>query len=190
MALAPGSKPRGPRPLPISLRLWRKVKITTPKDCWLWAGGTNGNGYGVIGRGGRALGQTYVHRVAWELEHGPIPDGLEIDHLCHVRLCVNPGHLAVVTHAENNRRSPTVSTMHANQTHCVRGHPYDEANTYRPPGAPQSRRCRICDAERESRRTRDYRRPTCRHGHPYPAECPTDSKGRRMCPVCGRGPRH
>jgi hypothetical protein len=174
------------------VRFWSRVNISYASKCWLWQGQATSNGYGVIGSGPKPAHNIYVHRLAWELEHGPIPAGLEIDHLCHVRLCVNPGHLAVVTHAENNRRSPTVSTMHANQTHCVRGHLFDEANTYRPPGAPQSRRCRICDAERDRRRVRDWyaERTMCKRGHLYPPDCPRDSKGKRICPVCGRGPRH
>lgn len=136
----------------IATRLWRRVQIGGPDDCWLWLGGTNGSGYGVIGRGSKAAGQTYVHRVAWELERGAIPDGLEVDHLCRTRGCVNVRHLALVTHAENNRRGLTVSAVNARKTHCPAGHPYDEANTYRPPGAPNSRMCRACMAIREARR--------------------------------------
>jgi hypothetical protein len=120
----------------------------------LWLGATNGNGYGVTSRGGRGT-RVYVHRLAWELERGPIPDGLEIDHLCEVRGCVNVRHMALVTHRENNRRSRFVpSTMNANKTHCPAGHPYDDANTYRPPGAPASRMCRACMAIREAKRVR------------------------------------
>jgi hypothetical protein len=125
-----------------------------PDDCWIWLGGTNGNGYGVIGRGGHGAGLTYVHRVAWELERGPIPSDLEIDHLCFTRLCVNIRHLELVTHAENNRRGTTVTAVNAAKTHCPAGHPYDAANTYRPPSAPNSRMCRACMAIREARRHR------------------------------------
>lgn len=154
--LCPLCRPSGPGPVTdIAVRLWRRVQKNRPDDCWLWLGTDNGHGYGVIGVGGRIGGQTYVHRVAWELERGPIPDGLEVDHLCRTRSCVNPRHMALVTHQENSRRSPmVVSTLNANKTHCPAGHPYDEANTYRPPGAPGSRMCRACMAIREAKRVK------------------------------------
>jgi hypothetical protein len=138
--------------IPLAERLWRRVQLGGPDDCWLWLGAHNGNGYGVIQRAGRASSQTYVHRVAWELERGPIPGGLEVDHLCRTRGCVNVRHLALVTHAENNRRGMTRSALNARKTHCPAGHPYDVANTYRPPGAPNSRMCRACMAIREAKR--------------------------------------
>jgi HNH endonuclease len=145
---------RGPRPAPIADRLWRRVQIGGPDDCWLWLGANNGNGYGVIGLGSREAGQTYVHRVAWELANGPIPPDLEVDHLCETRGCVNVRHMQVVTHAENNRRSMSPAGLAARKTHCPAGHPYDEANTYRPPGAPNSRMCRACMRIREAKRHR------------------------------------
>jgi hypothetical protein len=92
--------------------------------------------------------------VAWELARGPIPEGLEIDHLCRRRLCVNPRHMAVVTHRENNARGMSLSAIAARQTHCAAGHPFDDANTYRPPGAPDTRMCRACMAIREAKRVR------------------------------------
>lgn len=72
-----------------------------PGSCWLWTGAPAATGYGVIRAGGR---DTYAHRIAHELLVGPIPQGLTIDHLCMVRLCVNPEHLEPVTRAENTRR--------------------------------------------------------------------------------------
>jgi hypothetical protein len=71
--------------------------------CWLWTGATMRNGYAVIQRG-RGLGTTAAHRVAYEALVGPIPAGLELDHLCRVRHCVNPAHLEPVSRSENNRR--------------------------------------------------------------------------------------
>jgi len=123
----------------------------------LWLGPDNGRGYGVIGVGSRAaddLRHAYVHRVAWELAHGPIPSGLEIDHLCSTRRCVNIAHMELVTHEENNRRSSGLAGANIRKTHCPAGHLYDEANTYHPPGAPGTRRCRACDAIREAKRQR------------------------------------
>jgi hypothetical protein len=145
---------RGPKPRPLGERIWRRVQIAGPDDCWIWLGTTNGKGYGITNRGGRKDGRVYVHRAVWELERGPIPEGLEIDHLCRTRSCVNIRHLALVTHAENNRRGMTLSGINARKTHCPAGHPYDEANTYRPPGAPKSRMCRACMKIRDRKRRR------------------------------------
>jgi hypothetical protein len=141
--------------MPVEERLWRRVQKGGPDDCWLWLGATNGNGYGVIGVGSRAVGDlkhAYVHRIAWELERGQIPEGLEIDHLCRTRMCVNIRHLALVTHAENNRRGMGLVGINSRKTHCPAGHPYDEANTYRAPGSPNDRHCRACMAIREAKR--------------------------------------
>lgn len=80
--------------------------IPQPNGCWLWPGAvTYRDGYGLVGItiNGRPTTRT-VHRVVWEGLRGPIPEGMEIDHLCRTRLCANPDHLEVVTHAENQRR--------------------------------------------------------------------------------------
>ena len=75
-------------------------RITVTETCWLWTGPKYHNGYGQA-RGGR------VHRLMYEALVGPIPDGLELDHLCRIRECVNPEHLEPVTRAENARRART-----------------------------------------------------------------------------------
>lgn len=67
-------------------------------DCLVWTGVLTGDGYGRISVGGR---QASVHRVAWELAFGEIPAGMEVDHVCHSRACVEPGHLRLATHAQN-----------------------------------------------------------------------------------------
>lgn len=81
-------------------RFWAKVR--TGDGCWLWTGALDNGGYGKIGAGGDRGRTLCAHRVAWELARGPIPDGLEIDHTCHVRRCVRPDHLRTVTHKQNN----------------------------------------------------------------------------------------
>ena len=75
--------------------------------CWVWTGRLNDDGYGVLDMSWRGGGPKLrsAHRLAYELLVGPIPDGLELDHLCFVRSCVNPAHLEPVTHAENLRRA-------------------------------------------------------------------------------------
>lgn len=65
--------------------------------CWIWQGGVINSGYGTYGR-------RLAHRMFYQQAHGPIPPGLTIDHLCRVKLCVNPDHLEAVTNAENTRR--------------------------------------------------------------------------------------
>lgn len=67
-------------------------------DCLIWIGGKLPDGYGQISVGGRRV---RVHRYAWEREHGPIPEGVEVDHICHSRACVNVKHLRIVTRAQN-----------------------------------------------------------------------------------------
>jgi hypothetical protein len=79
------------------------LRVNTP--CIDWAGPTNGNGYGLMGVMARDGSKLWAHRIAYESVNGPIPDGLEIDHLCRRPVCVNPEHLEAVTHAENIRRA-------------------------------------------------------------------------------------
>lgn len=71
--------------------------------CHVWMGAVSDRGYGNFWLHGRTV---LAHRQAFEWAVGPIPPGLELDHLCRVTRCVNPAHLEVVTHAENNRRQP------------------------------------------------------------------------------------
>lgn len=115
-------------------------------DCWLWRGPVTSHGYGWLNLGGRGH---IAHRWVWEHLVGPIPDGLQIDHLCRVRHCVKPDHLEPVTTAENVRRGFGTSGKHGRQTKCLRGHPLTEDNVYvRPRGG---RECRICKRLRKRR---------------------------------------
>ncbi len=118
-------------------------KPEDPTACWIWCGWTNPKGYGKTSNSGLA------HRVSYELFREPIPEGLEIDHLCRIRNCVNPDHLEVVTHRTNVIRGTMIDVNSAKQrakTHCPKGHPYSEENTYIS-GANKSRHCRTCRRE-------------------------------------------
>ena len=124
-------------------RFWSKVEKSD--ECWDWTAGKVRNGYGRFWFDGA---MKMAHRVAYELEIGPIPDGLQLDHLCRNRACVNPSHLEPVTNAENTRRGDMTNVgMHnASKTHCPKGHPYSDENTYvatRTSGSTH-RQCRIC----------------------------------------------
>ena len=130
---------------PIHVRFWRKVHVTGLFDCWRWQGSTCGNGYGHIGAG-PAYGKKMIltHRYAYEEAYGPIAPGLQIDHLCRNRRCVNPAHLEAVTQRENMRRGVGISTRNAEKTHCPQGHPYTHENTF--VSKRGQRTCRLCHA--------------------------------------------
>lgn len=112
-------------------RFWAKVdKTSDPNGCWLWTASLSSVGYGAFGIGGRKTNKVYLaHRVAYELIVGTIPDGLQIDHICMVRCCVNPDHMEPVTQRENILRGNGMSARHARQTHCKRGHEFNDENS-------------------------------------------------------------
>lgn len=128
-------------------------KFTIGDDCWEWTAGIDGAGYGQLAvQNGEGKTSAKAHRLVYELLRGPIPEGLELDHLCRNRRCVKPGHLEPVTHAENVSRG-RAGAHHAAKTHCPQGHPYDEANTYVRKDRVNRRQCRAC-ANQASQRSR------------------------------------
>lgn len=70
--------------------------------CWNWSKTLTSNGYGVIKKQG--FRQLMAHRFIYQRERGPVPDHLDMDHLCRNRACVNPDHLEPVSRSENLRR--------------------------------------------------------------------------------------
>lgn len=139
---------------PLEDRIAEKIDFTSSTDgCWLWQN-PRPHGYGQIRVGKR---QRIAHRVIYELYVGPVDDGLELDHLCRNRSCVNPDHLEPVTHSENVRRGE-VPQLQLRKTHCLRGHPFDEENTriYR-----GSRGCRKCAALHAKRYRREKTLAAC-----------------------------
>lgn len=135
------------RPLPITApitetamgRFWAKVAID-PSGCLVWTASVRSGGYGQFAHGGR---QVQAHRFAYTALVGPIPAGLVIDHLCRNRACVAPDHLEPVTNRENLLRGEGPSAVAAAKTHCLNGHLFDEANTWR--DSKGKRCCRACN---------------------------------------------
>ena len=108
--------------------------------CHEWAAGTS-QGYGRFAM--KAGDVRYAHRVAWEMEHGPIPDGMTLDHLCLNKRCVNPDHLEIVSRGENVQRHFRAMTV------CKSGrHEFTHENTIIYRGR---RRCRACENESQRR---------------------------------------
>lgn len=128
----------GVLPIDRFTRFWQLDEAT---GCWLWTSCIDPCGYGTFTERGKNIG---AHRWSYQHHVGPIPAGLELDHLCFVRHCVNPAHLEPVTHHENTLRGKGLGAINIAKTHCPHGHPYNEANTrwYR-----GHRYCRQCKRE-------------------------------------------
>lgn len=112
--------------------------------CWFWVMSLSSEGYGRISVNNNV---EYAHRVSYKTFVGPIPDELDIDHVCRNRSCICPQHLEPVTRQVNLLRGVGVSAKNASKTHCPKGHPYDELNTTFRRG---SRECKKCVKARES----------------------------------------
>jgi hypothetical protein len=111
-------------------------QVTRTGDCWTWTGTLRDDGYGKFS--GRQ-----AHRVVYEHMVGPIAAGLELDHLCRNKACVNPTHLDPVSRLENIRR------RYSTYTHCKWGHEFTLDNTYTMPnGRRACRRCRTAASDR------------------------------------------
>lgn len=130
-------------------KFWQSVDKSG--ECWLWTRSKIWNGYGQV-RWGSTMRP--VHRVAYELLVGTIPEGFQLDHLCGVRDCVNPAHLEPVTQQENIRRS-AANWNHS--TTCKRGHNItNPENIYTVPSTGK-RQCRECIRFNQREKTRRKR---------------------------------
>lgn len=136
---------RGYAPRPLDQRILRRTDRSG--ECWLWLGRLNYKGYGQMTVRKRSLA---AHRVSYEAFVGPIPDGLEIDHLCRVRRCVNPQHLEAVTRSVNMQRAVaatgTVAGKRVGGIHlgekCSNGHVVDKGNVAERGGLIRCLTCR------------------------------------------------
>lgn len=134
-------------------RFTEKYVVNADTGCWEWIAFKNPKGYGTFKIGSRTTNTcraAAAHRFSYEHYKGAIPEGLQIDHLCRVRHCVNPEHLEAVTGKENNRRGIASIVNSARMkaiTHCPQGHEYNEENTYIDPSG--GRRCRSCARARK-----------------------------------------
>lgn len=123
------------------------AKVEKTDACWLWRGAKINTGYGHFWYEGRNV---LSHRVAHLMFVGPIPDGMQVDHLCRVQACVNPAHLEAVTPRVNLLRNNSPTSIACRANTCQRGHPYTDENTnyYTDPRGRSYRRCRTCNRVR------------------------------------------
>jgi len=173
--------------------------------CWVWGGSKMGSGYGSFYLEGHHVG---AHVAAYTLMRKPVPDGAELDHLCHPgdgscsratcrhRLCVNPDHLEPVTRAENVRRGSSIFGQNMRKTRCLRGHELTPENTYVKilPDGRESRQCRTCTRLRagfkgdlDAPAVANGEKTHCPKGHPFDEENTYyPPNGGRMCRICRR----
>jgi hypothetical protein len=190
---------------PLSERI--KNSITVDENgCWVWNKHITANGYSQISTGSRvthSLQNRSGHRVSYEVFVGPLIEGMQIDHLCRNRACVNPDHLEQVTPRENIHRSDAVYKRLMAKTHCPKGHLYDEKNTYRSksPSGGFTRSCITCRINRVKNKYRllhpdvkegmplwaqNAAKTHCPKGHEYSTENTYLHNGGRHCKECGK----
>lgn len=138
----------GPPRIEPAIRFWRHVEPEPNSGCWLWLGAVAGT-YGRFHDGERS---SQAHRFSYTLYRGAISPGLDLDHLCRNRLCVNPWHLEPVSRQENVTRGRAIHEA------CLYGHPYDTTvPSYSNTNGRRARRCSTC-ARAANERARAKRR--------------------------------
>lgn len=137
-------------------RVMARVVVDEKTGCFNFTG-AKAKGYGRVGVGSRSDGTRhleYTHRVVWEHYNGPIPEGMQPDHLCRNRACCNPDHIEIVTPRENYLRGESAPAINARKTHCIHGHDFTPENTIIDPKTGW-RHCRQCTNEwQRARRSR------------------------------------
>lgn len=140
-------------------------RIDRSTACWVWIGSRDIAGYGRAGFEFAGRKAWLAHRLMWTAFNGPIPEGLDLDHLCRNKACVNPDHLEPVTRSENIRRGAgNHKTQAVRPAFCPAGHRYDRGDLRTEPLGPGQRRsrrwCRDCNrirkAQRDGRPVYDY----------------------------------
>lgn len=121
-------------------RFWSKVDDSG--DCWLWTGSRSRSGYGQLAM--KPHSPALAHRIAYQMVKGFIPAGMQLDHLCRNRACVNPDHLEPVDNRTNTLRGVGPTAINAAKTHCKRGHSLADAYV-----SKGMRYCRTCALEKQ-----------------------------------------
>lgn len=120
-------------------------RVISPSGCWEWQGALSNNGYGKMSIPTNY--RSYVHRTAYEVFVGPIPEGLHVCHHCDNRRCFNPAHLFVGTNYDNldAKAKGRIRNQNTGKTHCIRGHEFTEETTrFILRDGKVQRCCRIC----------------------------------------------
>lgn len=171
-------------------RFHKHVVADEATGCWLWTGRLSHNGYG-------RFGARRAHSFSYFAFKGVISPGMEPDHICRVRRCVNPDHLEAVTRRENTLRGDGPAAINSRKTHCIRGHPFSDDNLRIDVNG--YRNCRACDRARRVAWRAAHPKPKkprvlgmrCRRGHLYEGGNlytwhGPDGKTMRCCRACSR----
>lgn len=149
---------RFPRPHDLLDRWLLRVEKDGHGGCWRWTGKAYPRGYGAFYLGGGRY--MSAHRWGYQRLVEPVPDHLDMDHLCRNRWCVNPDHLEPVTHTENIRRGEAAEAnilRNQRRTHCVHGHELSSENTtLRYSRGNPYRQCVICERAGSRKRSANY----------------------------------
>ena len=133
--------------LPVESRI--RLRSQPDGECMIYMGQRTDDGYGIV-RVDRK--HQMVHKVMWEAENGPVPDGLQLDHKCNNEPCWNLEHIRPLTPRENVLRSSSPASKNAKKTHCVNGHELagDNLRLYRNKIRGVERVCRQCKRDRNA----------------------------------------